>query len=103
MTIAYCALVASCATQRFGRLTPLSEAEKQGLACREIKIEIAKANEFLSDVRTTRKNTNGAQVLGALGDFGIGNVMEGDAAELSGTSRLKDLSDLSTRKSCDKS
>ncbi|MBL8834188.1 MAG: hypothetical protein JNL71_17485 [Rhodospirillales bacterium] len=95
-----CVLVAGCATQRFGRLSPLSETEKQQLNCREIAIEIAKAEEFLFQTRRTRNDTNSAHVLGFLGDFGIGNVMEGDAAELSGNIRLKELKDLSVRKSC---
>jgi hypothetical protein len=93
-------LVAGCSTQRFGRLTPLSETEKQTLSCREIAIEIAKAEEFLFQTRSTRNNTNALHVLGALGDFGIGNVMEGNAAEQSGEVRLKDLKDLNARKAC---
>lgn len=93
-------VLAGCATQRFGRLSPLSEVEKQTLTCREVAIEIAKAEEFLFQTRRTRNDTNSAHVLGFLGDFGIGNVMEGDAAELSGNIRLKELKDLSVRKSC---
>jgi len=38
--------------------------------------------------------------LGALGDFGIGNVMEGDAAEKSGNDRLNELKALQGAKSC---
>ncbi len=100
LTVVCCLIVAACATQRFGRMTPLSETEKQSLDCREIRIEIAKADEFLFDVRRTRRDTSGVHVLGFLGDFGIGNVMEGDAAELSGESRLKELKDLQIRKNC---
>jgi hypothetical protein len=92
--------LAACATQRFGRLSPLSEYEKQNLTCREIGIEIAKAEEFLFQTQSTRRNTNGAHVLGFLGDFGIGNVMEGDAAEQSGQVRLKELKDLTVRRAC---
>jgi hypothetical protein len=93
-------VLAGCATQRFGRLSPLSETEKQTLTCREIGIEIAKAEEFLFQTRRTRKDTNAAHVLGFLGDFGIGNSMEGNAAEQSGDVRLKELKDLSVRKTC---
>ena len=93
-------VLAGCAVQRFGRLSPLSEVEKQTLTCREIGIEIAKAEEFLFSVRRTRNDTNAAHVLGFLGDFGIGNSMEGNAAEQSGDVRLKELKDLSVRKAC---
>ena len=93
-------VLAGCSTQRFGRLSPLSETEKQTLTCREIGIEIAKAEEFLFQTRNTRNNTNAMHILGALGDLGIGNVMEGNAAEQSGDVRLKELKDLSVRKAC---
>lgn len=93
-------LLVGCATQRYGRQTVLSGTEKQEFSCKDIKIETAKAEEFLSSVRMERRNTNGAHVLGFLGDFGIGNTMEGDAAELSGEKRLKELRDLSAEKEC---
>ncbi len=93
-------MITACATQRYGRLTPLSEVEKKVFTCKEIEIEIAKANEFLSDIRIQRANTSGAHILGFLGDFGIGNVIEGDAAILSGETRLKELGGLKTAKDC---
>lgn len=89
-----------CATQRYGRQTELSGTETQYFDCKDIHIEIAKAEEFLSDVRMQRAHTSGAHVLGALGDFGIGNVMEGNAAELSGEKRLKQLRNLRAQKNC---
>ena len=92
--------ITACATQRYGRETEVSAAESKYLNCREINIEIAKTEEFLSDVRMQRADTNGAHVLGFLGDFGIGNVLEGDAAELSGEKRLKQLKQLSVQKNC---
>lgn len=92
--------LSACATQRYGRQTDISETERRVFTCRDIEIEIAKTEEFLSSVRMQRKDTNGAQVLGFFGDFGIGNVMEGDAAELSGEKRLKALRDLRVQKDC---
>lgn len=93
-------MLAGCATQRYGRQTVLSATEKQHFDCKDIMIEIAKTEEFLSSVRMQRMETSGAHVLGALGDFGIGNTMEGDAAELSGEKRLKELRDLKAEKKC---
>ena len=93
-------MATACATQRFGRETEVSATETKMLTCRDLEIEIAKTEEFLSSVRMQRADTNGAHVLGFLGDFGIGNVMEGDAAELSGEKRLKQLRALRTQKSC---
>lgn len=90
----------SCATQRYGRLTPLSPGERASLTCKQIIDEIEKAEYFLADIRRQRNETTGAHVLGALGDFGIGNVMEGDAAEKSGTDRLDELKVLQGGKGC---
>ncbi len=70
------------------------------MTCHDIQIETAKAQQFLDTVRQQRADTNAAHVLGFLGDFGIGNVMEGDAAEASGLKRLQDLHDLSVQKGC---
>lgn len=92
--------ISACSTQRYGRQTMLSATEKEEFDCKDIRIEIAKTDEFLSSIRMQRHDTSGAHVLGALGDFGIGNVMEGDAAELSGEKRLKELKDLSAQKKC---
>lgn len=101
VAVALCAaLLCSCATQRYGRLTQLSNTERTVFTCHDINIEIAKAQEFLNSVSDERRDTSGAHVLGALGDFGIGNVMEGDAAEESGSKRLKELQSLAVTKGC---
>ena len=93
-------LLSACATQRYGRLTDVSATEMNTFTCRDLQIEIAKANEFLASVRDQRRGTSGAHVLGALGDFGIGNVMEGDAAEESGEKRLRTLQGLYAQRGC---
>lgn len=93
-------IIAGCATQRYGRQTEVSGTEKKYFTCKDINIEIAKTEEFLSTIRMQRADTSGAHVLGFLGDFGIGNVLEGDAAELSGEKRLKQLRDLKVERNC---
>ncbi len=100
LAIALLSALSGCATQRYGREKPLSSAEKASLSCKEIELQKASTQEFLSDVRMQRADTGGAHVLGALGDFGIGNVMEGDAAELSGEKRIKELRDLEAVRGC---
>jgi len=95
-------LSTSCATQRYGRATPVSDAERRLLDCKDIKLEIIQAEAFLENVRRQRSQTTGAHVLGALGDFGIGNVMEGDAAEESAVERIDQLRSLYTEKDCER-
>ncbi|MBI3503847.1 MAG: hypothetical protein HY059_03330 [Proteobacteria bacterium] len=92
--------LAACATQRYGRLSPLSEFEKQNLNCREISFEVARAEEFLSQTQSTRSGMNAAHVFGILGDLGIGNALEGSAAEQSGQVRLKELKEVAARRAC---
>ena len=94
------ATLTSCATQRYGRADAVSSAEKAELNCKDIKLEISKAESFLSDLRIQRADTNVMHVAGFLGDFGIGNAMEGNAAEKSGELRLKQLNDLKVEKKC---
>ena len=92
--------LSACATQRYGRETPVSPGESASLTCDQITLEIEKTEFFLADIRRQRSETSGAHVLGFLGDFGIGNVMEGDAAEASGEQRLSELRSLQSSKSC---
>jgi hypothetical protein len=92
--------LSACATQRYGRATPVSPGERAALTCEQIALEIEKTEFFLADIRRQRSQTSGAHVLGALGDFGIGNVMEGDAAEASGVQRLSELRALQIQKGC---
>ncbi len=90
----------ACATQRYGRATSVSPGERSSLTCEQIVLEIEKTTFFIADIQQQRLDTSGAHILGFLGDFGIGNVMEGDAAELSGMERLGELEALQSNKEC---
>lgn len=100
MMFGVCVVLAGCATQRYGRLTPLSDAERAAMTCRDTQLEIVRAEAFLADIRKQRSTTSPAHVFGFMGDFGIGNVVEGDAAEASGAARLVELRALAQQKSC---
>lgn len=93
-------VVSGCATQRYGRAAPVGSAEQQLLTCDSIALEMAKNEAFLEDIRRQRSDISGAHVLGALGDFGIGNTLEGDAAEKSGMERRAQLQSLQQAKKC---
>ena len=68
--------------------------------CRDTRIELAKSQEFIQSIRAQRSNTNAAHVFGFLGDFGIGNTMEGNAAEASGEIRARELQNLAVQENC---
>lgn len=93
-------LLSACATQRYGRESQVSSAERSELSCKQIRLEIAKTESFLDDLAIKRSETNIAHVAGFLGDFGIGNALEGDAAKNSGQVRLKQLKEIKAEKRC---
>jgi hypothetical protein len=88
-----------CATKHYGRLQPLTGAERVAYTCRDIDLEIAKVGAFQEQV-TEGAKFNVASVLGILGDYGIGNGMERHEADASAAKRLADLNDLKAEKGC---
>ena len=45
---------------------------------------------------------NGVQVLAIINDFGIGNSVEGNDAEVSGEMRARELAQLAAMRNCDR-
>lgn len=88
-----------CATKRYGRLQPLTAAESQYLDCPAIEVEIAKVEGFRQQVADGAR-FNGASAMGFLGDWGIGNANEKNAAERTATQRMQGLLELRARKRC---
>lgn len=91
--------ISGCATKRYGRLQPLTGAERVGYTCRDVDIEIAKVGAFQQQVAEGAQ-FNIASVFGILGDYGIGNSMEKSAADASAARRMKELNDLKAEKGC---
>jgi len=87
-----------CATKRYGRQTELAAVEKTELTCREIDIELSKVREFQDQIN--KDGFDGRDVLGILGDFGIGNAMERSDALKSAERRLQQLQDLRKVRNC---
>ncbi len=92
--------VVSCATQRYGRLQKVTPTESKVLTCEQIDLEIEKCNFFIKGTNDQDNEFTGEDVLGFLGDFGIGNSMEHNAAIKSATDRLTELSELKKEKNC---
>ena len=100
MALAASLLLTACATQRFGRQVAVSNTERRLLSCEQIEIEIAKTEEFLKDTSDQNSKFTGKDVLGFLGDFGVGNSMEYSDAIRSGINRLTQLRATQTEKGC---
>jgi len=92
--------VFGCATQRYGRLQNVTEAEKKTLTCENIEVESQKAQEFIKTITDKDNEFTGRDVLGFLGDFGVGNSMEYTDAIQSGTDRASQLNILKSEKGC---
>jgi hypothetical protein len=95
-------ITTGCATKRYGRLQPLTGAERAAYTCRDIDIEIAKVEAFKAQVAEGAR-FNVASVLGILGDYGIGNSMERKEADASAARRLAQLNDIKAEKGCSSS
>lgn len=87
-----------CATKRYGRQIELSDVEKQSFGCKDLDIEIAKVRAFQDQVN--KEGFDGRDVLGILGDFGIGNAMERSDALKSAEKRLEQLNEQKRAKNC---
>lgn len=88
-----------CATKHYGREGDLTGYEKNTMTCREIDLETAKVDGFLEQV-DKESQFDGRSVLSFLGDFGIGNLMEKDAAVKSANDRRHALDALRADKGC---
>jgi hypothetical protein len=95
-------LTTGCATKRYGRVQPLTGAERAAYTCRDIDLEIAKVEAFKAQVAEGAR-FNVASVLGILGDYGIGNSMERKEADASAARRLAQLNDIKAEKGCSSS
>ena len=94
------AALAGCATKHYGRQGTITNHEKTTLTCREIALELAKTDGFINQVHT-ESQFDTRSVLSFLGDWGIGNVMERNAALKSAKERKASLEALSERGHCD--
>lgn len=100
MACALALALSGCATERFGREQRVTTAESGTLTCQQIDVEIAKVDGFLVDLHSQWTQNVGRRVLGILGDFGIGNVMEKNDAIASADARREELLKLRAAKGC---
>jgi hypothetical protein len=91
--------VSGCATKRYGRLTSVSPMEMDKLSCEQLSLEIAKVESFELDVEKGAE-FNWKSVAGFLGDYGIGNTLEKNAAVKSAKERKVQLREAQASKGC---
>ncbi|EIX9150064.1 TPA: hypothetical protein NPP70_002199 [Klebsiella variicola subsp. variicola] len=100
MVIAGMFVISGCATKQYPQAPSLTSEESAALDCAAIKQEIAKTHSIQNEIETTGQ-FDGRTVLGALGDFGIGNGMAKSEARKKAQARLQQLESLKTVKCSD--
>jgi len=86
-----------CATKQYPQAAPVTSEETLSMDCQAIKLEIAKVKSVQSEIETTGE-FDGRTVLGALGDFGIGNGMAKSEARKKASARLNQLESIKSVK-----
>ena len=71
--------VTGCATKRYGRMQSITGHEKNSYTCKEIKVELSKVDAFELQVAEGAE-FSALSVASFLGDLGIGNTIEKNAA-----------------------
>lgn len=92
-------VVEGCATKIYGRAGVLTDYEKTEMSCREIDMEVARTSGFVEQVKL-ESQFSARDVFAILGDLGIGNYMEKNAALESAENRIAQLRDQSSAKGC---
>jgi len=89
-TILAAIILSGCATKQYPQAPAVTQEESSAMDCNAIKIEIAKTHSMQQEIETTGE-FDGRTILGALGDFGIGNGMAKSEARKKVRSRLIQL------------
>lgn len=92
-------LLGGCSTKNFGRMQPLSAQESAMMDCDALRLEVGRVEAFLQGV-DTESQVDIRSVGAFLGDFGIGNSLEKNAAVKSANSRLAQLRQVQYEKGC---
>lgn len=92
-------LLTGCATKRYAIATPLAATEASLLSCRDVTLELARADQIEKQIDETGK-MDYRTVAGFLGDLGIGNGMAKEEARKALNARRTGLRDLQVQKGC---
>lgn len=91
--------ITGCATKRYPIATSLGAAEASTMTCREIDLELIRADEVRKQITDTAK-VDWRSVAGFLGDYGIGNAMAKNDAEKAINNRVTALQAAKVQKNC---
>ena len=92
-------ILSACATKRYPIATGLGEAERTVMTCRELDLELIRAEEVRKQISGTAK-TDWRSVAGFLGDYGIGNAMAKNDADKAVNTRVTAIHAARSAKKC---
>lgn len=92
-------LLTGCATKRYPIATPLAPTEASLLGCRDIALELARADQIQKQIDETG-NMDWRSVAGFLGDLGIGNGMAKSEAHKAVNARRAALQEVQAKRDC---
>ncbi|GAB2953910.1 hypothetical protein [Hafnia psychrotolerans] len=90
-------VLSGCATKQYPQAPAVTGEESSAFDCQAVKQEIAKTHSIQKEIEITGE-FDGRTVLGALGDFGIGNGMAKSEATKKAQARLNQLQALDSTK-----
>jgi hypothetical protein len=91
--------LSGCATKRYPIATNLGDAERAVMTCRELDLELIRAEEVRKQITETA-TMDWRSVAGFLGDYGIGNAMAKNDAEKAITARVSAINAAKADKKC---
>ena len=89
----------ACATKRYPIATPLSSAETSQMTCRELNLEIIRAEQVQVQISNTAQ-MDWRSAAGFLGDYGIGNAMAKNDAEKAIRTRIVSIREAQAKSNC---
>ena len=99
MAVAIAIVLSACATKRYPIATQLGMAEQEAMTCRELDLELIRAEEVRKQITDTA-TMDWRSVAGFLGDYGIGNAMAKNDAEKAITNRVSAINAAKAKKGC---
>ena len=91
--------LSACATKRYPIATNLGPAEQAAMSCRELELELIRADEVRKQISSTAE-MDWRSVAGFLGDYGIGNAMAKNDAEKAVNNRVSSIRAAQASKNC---
>ncbi|MDX8391746.1 MAG: hypothetical protein R8K53_04165 [Mariprofundaceae bacterium] len=93
-------LTSACATQHYNRLPAVTYGEVRNMSCRNINLEIARAQSFIRQTKQQDEALTLQDFTGIITGFGVGNILEYNDAMDTAKKRLNQLVIVRGKRKC---